>query len=91
MPSNYGTNGNQRIEALRKRQAALREQMARELVRQQKKNERDDAKLHAVIGATLARNISEHPELEVMVKAILKSTNTFSDSEKKLLLSKGWM
>jgi hypothetical protein len=91
MPNNSATNGNDRIEALRRRQAALREQVARELVRQQKKNERDEARLHSIIGGVLLRNAARHPDFELMLKSLLKSTTSFSDSEAKLLRAKGWL
>lgn len=84
-------DSNDKIEAIRKRQAALREQMARELVRRQKKNERDEARLHAIIGEALVANASKHPDFELMLKSILKAVTTFSDSDVKLLRRKGWL
>jgi hypothetical protein len=86
MPSN-----NDRLEALRKREAALREAIAFEKVRQQKKNEKDDARLHSIIGEALVNNAALHPDFELMLKGILKSQKSFTDGEAKLLRMKGWL
>ena len=82
---------NEKLEALRRRQAALREQMAIELVRLQKKNERDEARLHAIVGEALVLNARQHPDFELMLKGILKSATNLGESEKKLLRTKGWL
>ncbi|WP_263351368.1 hypothetical protein [Acidicapsa acidisoli] len=83
--------GNSRIEALRKREAALREAIAMEKVRQQKKDEKDDARLHLIIGGALVRNAAQHSDYELMLKSVLTSMTTFTDGEKKLLRAKGWL
>jgi hypothetical protein len=91
MSSDSGGNGNSRIDVLRKRQAALRDQLARELVRQQKKIEREEARVHSIVGQALIRNAAKHPDFELMLKGILKSATSFSDGDKKLLRAKGWL
>jgi hypothetical protein len=80
-----------RLEQLRRRQALLRDQVARELVRQQKKNEREEARINALVGQTLIRNAAANVDFELMLKGILKSATSFNDSEKKLLQKRGWL
>jgi uncharacterized membrane protein len=80
-----------RIEALRKREQALKTAIARELIRQQKKRERDHGRLCSIVGAALVRNAAEHPDFELMLKSVLKTSATLGDSEKKLLRAKGWL
>jgi hypothetical protein len=46
-----GANGNGKIEALRKREAAIKAALAAEQVKQQKRKERDNARLASIIGA----------------------------------------
>jgi hypothetical protein len=91
MSSDSGGNGNSRIDVLRKRQAALRDQLARELVRQQKKIEREEARVHSIVGQALIRNAAKHPDFELMLKSVLQATTSFSDGDKKLLRAKGWL
>lgn len=83
------TNG--RLDALRKREAALRNAILIEKVRQQKKDERDDARLHLIIGAALLHNAKKHTDFELMLRSVLASVTTFSDGETRLLKTKGWL
>ena len=69
----------------------LREQLARELIRQQKKTEREEAKLHSIVGQALIRNASHYPDFELMLKGVLKTATSLGDSDRKLLRRKGWL
>ncbi len=80
-----------KLEALRKREAALREAIAAEKVRQQKRSEKEEARLHSIVGQALVQNARQHPDFELMLKSILKSAATLGESEKKLLQAKGWL
>jgi hypothetical protein len=82
---------NSKLEALRKREAALKAAIAIEKVRQQKREEKEEARLHSIIGQALLQNAHQHPDFELMLKGILKSATTFGESEKKLLRAKGWL
>jgi len=91
MRSNSGNGGNSRIDALLQREAALKAAIAQEKVRQQRRNEKDEARLHAIVGEVLVQNARQHPDFELMLKGILKSATTLGESEKKLLRAKGWL
>jgi len=82
---------NDRLEALRTREATIKAAIAQEKVRQQKRDEKDEARLHSIVGEALVRNAKQHPDFELMLKGILKSATTLGESEKKLLRSKGWL
>jgi len=82
---------NEKLEALRKREATLKAAIAAELVRQQKKKEKEDARLCSIIGAALIQNARNHPDFELMLKSVLQSSTSLTDSERKLLRAKGWL
>jgi hypothetical protein len=82
---------NEKLEALRKREAALKSAIAAELVRQQKKKEKEDARLCSIIGTALVQNAAAHPDFELMLKSVLKTSTTLGDSDKRLLRAKGWL
>ena len=84
-------NKTDKLENLRKKQAALRSKIAIELVRQQKKNAEDDARLFSIIGAVLVGNAAMHPDFESMLKSILQTSTSLTEKDKKLLRSKGWL
>lgn len=82
---------NEKLEALRKREASLKAAIAAELVRQQKRKEKEDARLCSVIGTSLVQNAAAHPDFELMLKSVLKTSTTLGETEKKLLRAKGWL
>lgn len=84
-------NGNEKLDALRKREAALKTAIAAEKVRNQKRNEKEHARLCSVIGAALVHNAALHPDFEGMLKSILQTAASISDSDRKLLRAKGWV
>lgn len=86
MPSN-----SERLDALRKREAALRDAIAFEKVRQQKRLEKENARVFSIVGEALVTNAALHPDFELMLKSILKSSKSFTEGEAKLLRMKGWL
>lgn len=82
---------NEKLEALRKREATLKAAIAAELVRQQKKKEKEDARLCSIIGAALLQNAAKHDDFALMLRGILKTSTSYSDSDIRLLRAKGWL
>ena len=82
---------NEKLDALRKREAALKSAIAAELVRQQKRKEKDDARLCSIIGMALVQNAAAHPDFELMLRGVLQSSTSLGDSERKLLRKRGWL
>jgi hypothetical protein len=91
MSNSSGCGSDNRIQALRKKEAALKATIALELVRQQKRKEKDDARLFSIIGQALVQNAAKHPDFELMLKSVLQTATSLGDSEKKLLRTKGWL
>lgn len=88
MDTNNGTNG--KIEALRKREAAIKAALAAEQVKQQKRKERDNARLASIIGAALIDNCLRQPEsVGGMVKQIL-AASSLREADRAFLAGKGW-
>jgi hypothetical protein len=84
-----GTTSNGKIEALRKREAALKAAIVAEQVRQQKRKEKEDARLASIIGAALIDNCAKQESLGVMVKQILAASD-LRESDRAFLAGKGW-
>lgn len=88
MNTNNGTNG--KIEALRKREAAIKAALAAEQVKQQKRKERDNARLASIIGAALIDNCAKQPEsVGAMVRQLLQASE-LRESDRAFLQTKGW-
>lgn len=88
--TNGGGNPNSKIDALRKREAALKEAIAAEKVRQQKRKEREDARVFAVLGETLTRYAEQSPDFRLMLKQVLQSAD-LRDTDRVFLAGKGWL
>jgi hypothetical protein len=91
MRSSSDVKTNSRIEFIRKRQAALRDQLAQERVRHQKKRAQEDARLCSIIGAALVESAATHPDFDLMLKSVLQTATSLGDGDKKLLREKGWL
>lgn len=83
-----GSSGNSRIEALRQREQALKAAIAVEQVKQQKRKEKDHARLVSIVGACLLADLETHPELREAVLQSLRRTATERDIA--FLNTKGW-
>ncbi len=83
-----GVNG--RLEALRKKEAALRAAIATERVRQQKRKEKEDARLFSIVGAALVQNAAKAPDFQLMLKQVLRAAD-MRDTDRAFLAGKGWL
>ena len=82
--------GDEKLEALRRKEAALKAAIAAEKVRQQKRREREDARLFAIVGEAVIRNARQSPQFELMVKQLLQSAE-LRDTDRAFLSGKGWL
>lgn len=86
-----GSNGNGKIEALRKREAAIKAALAAEQVKQQKRRERENARLASIIGAALIENAVKNPNsFGAMVKQVLQASS-LREADRSFLNAKGWV
>lgn len=81
---------NNRIQILRKREAALREAIAAEKVREQKRRAKDDARLHSILGNALVEHAEQSSDLRLMLQQVLQSA-VKADSDRNFLKTKGWL
>jgi hypothetical protein len=87
------TNGNGRIELLKKRENEIRAKIAAERVKQQKRKEKDRARLAAIIGAAMLDEAARVPDFELLLKQRLSSSETLKQDERacEFLVSMGWL
>jgi hypothetical protein len=84
-----GTNGNARIELLKKREAEIRAKIAAEQIKKRRRIEKENARLFALVGEALCQNAADNPEtFGLMLKQVLASTVT-DDRTREFLSSKG--
>ena len=84
------SNGNGKLEALRKREAALKAALAAELVKQQKAKAKMAAREYATVGEALVKYAVQSPDFHLMLKQVLASAVT-DDAARKFLLGRGWL
>ena len=86
------TNGNGKIEALRKREAALKAAIAAEHVRQQKAKAKLQAREFAAVGEALCTYGSQSPEFHSALKQMVAAAITVAnEAARKFLSSRGWL
>ncbi len=78
-----------KIEAILRKQAALKAALAERKVQVQKKSEKDNARLCSIIGAALVQNAAAHPDFKLMLKQVLQSAE-LRDTDRAFLAGEGW-
>jgi uncharacterized protein (DUF2342 family) len=82
-------NGETRLETLKKREQAIKDAIAIERVRRQRREEKLQERLAGVIGSAALAYVVDHPEFSPALKELLQSVT--GESERKLLRAKGWL
>jgi hypothetical protein len=85
-----GQGINSKLEALRKREAALKAAIVAEQVRQQKRNEKDNARLFAMIGEALVIYGNQSTDFKTMLRQVLASAIT-DERSRQFLKDRGWI
>jgi hypothetical protein len=85
-----GSNGNGRIELLKKREAEIRAALAAETVKRKKREFKEFERLKKIIGGALLANAAEDPTFAAHLKERLQKA-VVAEGEKGFLLSKGWL
>ena len=84
-------NGSDKLEALRKKEAALKTAIAAEQVKQQKRKERENARLFSIVGQALVENAAKNPDgLGLMVKQVLQAAE-LRETDRAFLAGRGWL
>jgi len=83
-------NNTDKLEALRKKEASLREAIAQEKIRQQKRREKDDVRVFSIVGAALVQSAAKAPDFRLMIKQVLQAAD-MRDTDRAFLAGKGWL
>jgi hypothetical protein len=79
-----------KLAALRNREAALKQAIAIEQVRLQKKREKERARLALIVGEALARYAERTPDFRLMLQQVLQSAE-LRDTDRAFLAANGWL
>lgn len=90
MLKNSGGSSSDRLAELHRREAALRAAIAEEKVRQQKRKEKMDARVFAIVGEALTRYAERSPDFRLMLRQVLQSAE-LRDTERAFLAANGWL
>lgn len=83
-------NGNGKLDALRRREASLRAAIAAERVREQKRKEKENARLFSIVGQALVESAAKNPDtLGLMVRQVLQASE-LRETDRAFLAGKGW-
>lgn len=81
-----GNNGNRKLDALLRKEAALKAAIAAAKVAQQKREAKDHERLAKIIGRALLAN----PDCESFIKEALQNASGLSDADRNFLKTHGW-
>jgi hypothetical protein len=80
---------NDKLEALRRREAAVKAAIAAEKVREQKRKEQIDTRVFRIVGEALTRYAEQSPDFRLMLKQVLQSAE-MRDADRAFLAASGW-
>ena len=83
-------NGNGKLDALLKRELALKAAIAAEKVKRQRHKEKDRARLVEIVGAALLDEAARVPDFELMLKQTLRTAVT-DERAHEFLKGQGWL
>ena len=88
-PGQEQPNNGTKLDALRKREAELREAIAKEKIRQQKTKARLQAREALILGEAVCKHAEQSPDFKLMLKQLLPSVVT-DEAPRKFLANRGW-
>ena len=80
---------NAKLDELRRREQALKAAIAQEKVKEQKRKDKENARLFSVLGEALAHYATKSPDFKLMLKQVLQSAE-LRDTDRAFLAGKGW-
>ena len=89
MPNN-SDDGSDRLAKLHRRVALAKTAIAEEKVRRQKRKEKADARVFAIVGEALTWYAERSPDFRLMLKQVLQSAE-LRDAERAFLAANGWL
>jgi hypothetical protein len=90
MATNHGTNGNKRLDALLRHEAAVKAAIAVEKVKEQNRREKERNRLCALVGAICVRSGEDAPEFKTMLIRVMQGADV-SDGDRAFLVRMNWL
>ena len=90
METKNGTNGNGKLEALRRREEGLKKQIEAERAKQQKAQVRDSKREFASVGEALVKYARENADFKLMLTQVLRTAITDDSTRNFLRAGRGW-
>jgi hypothetical protein len=84
------TTANPKLEALRKKEAAIKAQIARAEAKQKGQERKEDTRLKVLVGAAILSDVMHHPETRAGVQAVLNRA-IIAERDREFLKVKGWL
>ena len=84
------TTANPKLEALRKKEAAIKAQIAQAEAKQRNQNRKEDTRLKVLVGAAILSDVMHHPETREGVHAVLNRA-IIAPRDREFLKVKGWL
>jgi hypothetical protein len=88
MASDHGTTGNNRLDALRQKEAALRELIAEEKIRLERRKQKDHLRHSLIVGTCLLAQFEQDPNMGRLLEETLQRFSNPRDAE--FLRTRGW-
>lgn len=85
-----GTNDNVRMEILLRKEREIHARIVAERVQRQKRKEKDDARLFAIIGEALVTYGAQSPDFKTMLRQALAGSVT-DERSRKFLTDRRWL
>ncbi len=82
--------GNDKIEALRKREAEIRAKIAEEETKRRKREEKDQTRVKQLIGGAVLADAEKNPDAKAGILAVVDRV-TVNPKDRSFLKSKGWL
>jgi len=79
-----------KLEALRKREASIKAQIAQLEASAKARQRKEDTRLKVLVGAAILADVALHPETRAGVEAILKRA-IVAPRDREFLKAKGWL
>jgi len=82
--------GNDKIEALRKREAEIRAKIAAEETKRRKREEKEQSRVKLLVGGAFLADIEKTPDTRAGVVAVLDRAIT-NEKDRAFLKAQGWL
>ena len=82
--------GNDKIEALRKREAEIRAKIAAEETKRRKREEKEESRVKLLVGGAFLADVEKNPDTRAGVVAVIDRAIT-NEKNRAFLKAQGWL